>query len=633
MKNLKWAVAILCATTAMQTQARNMEEASPIPIAAIDPKDVNANVDRAEDILRVCTVNRGGSVFGRNATPGVIEPANIRGLKSEYSGRYNTVLQTPDGLFLTVDQLQRIEALPGPNVLTCDGKTVTLTMDETTSIDLLSPQAVGGTLAPSQDPDLAVQPLPPEVKSGRYLPRPADIRGELDGIVAQCRTASEEDGPALRARYERFFGQLRELRAVRDDLRERLLSNDPTLDEEDALNQLKKLDPAVDGAVFPSQLKCPPASGEPISQTSYDPELAKDVLIAASGELDEPTYPDALFDEDGEYIGPPRDRPESQPLGGPIVKDKLWFFTNFSLGQTDFDTPQTGIGFQSTGPGTETFAATVPSRVDSFTAAAGLSYQPSGSDLTYTFYGRYSEGDARTDFDIPAGGPIDVGNVYGGRSPSDSTGLNIGNRGLTGFNSSAQKIYEAKVSISKPLNADDDFAVIGSLFFNTIIIDRDYNSQSRASVFGTTITQQRDQEVSDHLYGLGGILSGRIRIADGVDLTGSVAGGIYYRDSDMESEEVNDCALCPAADQNFTLNFDESDSGVAFAGTVSAGFEFDIKPNLKILLGADASYLSDVGQVINPSSGDQVLAGETTRLGLTDAWRWQATAGLKLSFR
>lgn len=640
MKRISLALTTLLAGTSMQLQARERSlQEMAIPVSILGNEQLSDNLERLEDISKVCAINRGNPAYGANATPGKVSDFQIRGVKSEYGSRYGDALNgfksseysqiTPDGRPLLAAELQRIELLQTPQGMKCD-----------VYPDLNTLAAGGGRppMTTPSDPTLEVQSLPPEVYQARPIRSAADVRAELDGLVELCRSgADEEDIASRKKRYRRLFDELREFGAIRDDLRERLLLNDPDLNQDDAIQQLKKLDPAVDGAVFPSQLKCPPTPDEladsrtvPLSlHNDYSIEAARNHLGLLAG---------SQADDNGSL-------PESQRMGvfQPISpkprkldpgKQKIAINLKFggSLGETDFGNDQAGIGFQTTGPGTEIFADTAPSQFDSFGLQLGVEVPVSGKATIGLNYG-YSEGDERKDFDIPAGGAIDVGNVYGDLSPSGSTGLNIGNRGLAGFNESDFELHDFKLSVTTPISEERAFSSTATLFINALFMDRNVKGETNATVFGTPITQRRDQEIQDSLFGLGGILNGRLRVAEGVTGTGSVGAGIYYRDTDMKATETNDCGLCPPADRNFMLNFDESDTGIAFAGTATAGLEFDVTSRLKFMIGANASYLSDVGQIINPSSGDQVLSGETTRIGTTDAWRWRATAGLKLAFR
>lgn len=636
MKRMQIAISLLLAGTAMQVQAREQAlSETAVPVSVIGTETFDQNLIRLEDIRNFCAINRGHPAYGVNATPGVIRGFDGDGITSEYGTRYGQTINGirmvdgypvgPGGRVLLLQDLQRIEILQTPETLNCT---------EYPDANLIVADNVLPVDSRSADPSLAVQPLPSDVASGIPARTAADVRAELDGLVRLCQNdVDEETNSDREERYGKLFDQLREFDAIRDDLRERLLTNDPDLNQADAIDQLKKLDPAIDGAVFPSQLKCPPTKADlarpQTALSSYDIDAAINYFEQYAILFPEANSPI------GETASPPSrsdtglSRPVSlDPETKPIFNEIL---VGGSLGSGDFGTSTSGIGFQSMGPGTETFADTAPTKFDTFSLAGGVTFELADHFVGGVHYS-YSEGDARKDFDIPAGGVIDVGNVYGGSSPSGSTGLNIGNRGLSGFNEADFSLHEIKLSATTPISEERAFSSSATLFVNALFMDRNHTGQTNATVFGTPITQHRDQEVSDRLFGLGGLLNGRLHVAEGVNAVGSLGGAAYYRNTDMTATETNDCGLCPPADQNFTLTFEESDSGISFAGTVSAGLEFDVTPYLKFLVGADASYISDVGQIINPSSGDQVLAGETTRLGTTSAWRYRGVAGLRLRY-
>ncbi|WP_321327467.1 hypothetical protein [uncultured Parasphingorhabdus sp.] len=656
MTRVQIATALLLAGTATHAQARErLDLGSATPVAVSGAEDLDTHVNRLVDIGTLCGRNRGNPAYGANATPGRMSEVHIRGFKSEYATRYGAVMNeirvrgsrppAPKSWPLPPPELQQIEILQTPPDLKCD------------VFPDINTLAAGGGLPsspPPADASLEVEPLPSDVLSGRPVPTAADIRAELDGLVELCRTGADPETNASRIeRYKRLFGQWRELRAIRDDLRERLVTNDPDLNQEDAINQLRKLDPAIEGVIFPSQLKCPPSPEELAQSTSdrtviyreYSPSVGTDYLVQMAGMS---AYPERLpSDEQREVTYKPDISPDNgvrpvfeEPAGSyaePQDKSRLYgdevsvSFTG-SLGSLDLGNRNSGIGFQRTGAGTETFADPATTKFDSAGFSLGINYKLDDKFSLYGSYG-YSEGDARTEFSIAAGGPVDVGFVYGETSPSGSTGLAIGNRGIAGFNQSDFSLHEFKVGLVTPIANKDGFSAFASAFANVLLFNMDFDSKAESTVFGSVLEQSRDQGVSSTYLGIGGGLGIRQEIGPGVALTGSAAGGIYYRDSDLYAMEWNSCALCPPADQDFTLSFDESDSGTAFAGSLSAALEFDITRDLKFSIGADASYLSDIGKIINPSSGDQVLQGETTRLETGSAWRWRAKAGFKLDLR
>ena len=566
MRQIQFAISLLLAGAATQVQARETSiKDTPVPISVFNADDfskmtiddVRGNLDRLTDIHRACVINRGDPIFGNNATGGIIDPVNIRGLESEYGTRYSAVVSTPSGQFINADTLKQIELLPGPNFLSCDA----------------------GTALETTDPTLAVQTLPFDVQSGRYLPRAADIRAELDSLVELCFDTTAENGGAIKERYEKTFNQLRELTAIRDDLRERLLTNDPALDREDALNQLKKLDPAIDGAVFPSQFKCPA----------------------------EETFAEK-------------------------VKRTTGHFRVFAIAsETDFGASDTGIGFESNGT-TETFAGNAREKVNSWGFGGGVTHE-----LVQEVFGfghlSYQTGDSRSDFLSPAGDGLSSGFVYDDRSPSGSTGLNIGDRVLDGYNQVDFDLYEAKFGISTPLTAKDAETRIDVFgFANAIFSRRDYYGEANADIFGQAHNQTRDQSLKDDYYGIGGGAKITAGVTDSLSFQLTAGGGVYYRETELDAQSTVNCPLCPAADQNFAINIREDEKDIAFALFGGLLIMFELVDRMNLYAEANYRYVNKSGSIFNVSSGNQLLTGERTGLRSNDVSQATVNFGIKFGF-
>ena len=88
--------------------------------------------------------------------------------------------------------------------------------------------------------------------------------------------------------------------------------------------------------------------------------------------------------------------------------------------------------------------------------------------------------------------------------------------------------------------------------------------------------------------------------------------------------------LCAAPDDDFELRFDEEDEGVSGAFAVGGYVEYQLTPRVSIGAGIDGAYLTSVGAVVNPSSGDEVFFdGLTTRLGVAPARRAASASDAK----
>jgi hypothetical protein len=71
--------------------------------------------------------------------------------------------------------------------------------------------------------------------------------------------------------------------------------------------------------------------------------------------------------------------------------------------------------------------------------------------------------------------------------------------------------------------------------------------------------------------------------------------------------------LCGPSHQDFTIEFVESDSSFRFRGGAGAGLTFQLSPQFNLGLAGRAEFTPIAG-VSHPVTGDDVLAGNTTRL-------------------
>jgi hypothetical protein len=109
--------------------------------------------------------------------------------------------------------------------------------------------------------------------------------------------------------------------------------------------------------------------------------------------------------------------------------------------------------------------------------------------------------------------------------------------------------------------------------------------------------------------------------------------GAYLYDFDLSSVETNAQNFGPAADRAFTSTIEDSESGVGYRGRAFAELAFDVSRSLEIFVGGSANYSSHRAQVVNPFSGDFVLAGGTTFLDTDNAFDWQVGIGLRAQLR
>lgn len=319
-------------------------------------------------------------------------------------------------------------------------------------------------------------------------------------------------------------------------------------------------------------------------------------------------------------------------------------FLEFGIGETEM--PVTGIGFRRDGaPGAapETFAVTTPRSTDIVFIGGGIRL-PFGRIAPIVTFG-YAEGDARRDFAIPAGGGVDSGVVYGALSPSGSSGIAtpFGLSGGAAFDQTA-----IDVGVEVPIFTRGDRS--GRPRISTVNVNRrpflvvtaqgtfqrsdtDYQGDAAFSGSGLSFSQTRSQEVDETRIGAGLGATFLLPLADDVAVRLSASGLVYHRDTELTSSERNLCSFCPAADRDFRIDIDESDKGWGFQADVEAVIEFWLSPRFALTFGGRADYLSSVGGVFNPNSGDQVFFdGRRTGLLTDSIWSWRVGAGVRIAF-
>lgn len=297
------------------------------------------------------------------------------------------------------------------------------------------------------------------------------------------------------------------------------------------------------------------------------------------------------------------------------------------VGELDAPT-QAGTGFQRPSGGAETFAGRNADTIRMHTLGLVL-FPLAYREWLISASGLYGKGDEQGEGSVPAGTGTDTGFVYGDFSPGDSTGVNIGDRGSAWTTNSEVELFNLKFKAVQAATGP----VALFLFADYLRSRRRYDSEVMAEVFGETLSQARNQELTDNLIGAGAGLQFDSGPGGGVRFGGWTSAGLFHRSSELSAWERNVCPLCGPEDADFTLRFDETDRGATWSVAAGAYLEVPLSGNVSIGLGADVAYIDEVGAVFNPSSGDQVfLDGETTRLTTTEAISSSIRVGLRARF-
>ncbi|WP_298743677.1 hypothetical protein [uncultured Brevundimonas sp.] len=307
--------------------------------------------------------------------------------------------------------------------------------------------------------------------------------------------------------------------------------------------------------------------------------------------------------------------------------EKTSLIVHAGVGELDAPT-QAGTGFQRPSGGAETFAGRNADTIRMHTLGLVL-FPLAYREWLISASGLYGKGDEQGEGSVPAGTGTDTGFVYGDFSLGDSAGVNIGDRGSAWTTNSEVELFNLKFKAVQAATGP----VALFLFADYLRSRRQYDSEVMAEVFGETLSQARNQEVTDNLIGAGAGLQFDSGPGDGVRFGGWTSAGLFHRSSELSAWERNVCPLCGPEDADFTLRFDETDRGATWSVAAGAYLEVPLSGNVSIGLGADVAYIDEVGAVFNPSSGDQVfLDGETTRLTTTEAISSSIRVGLRARF-
>lgn len=327
-----------------------------------------------------------------------------------------------------------------------------------------------------------------------------------------------------------------------------------------------------------------------------------------------------------------------------VLRPKRLAAIGIGMGQSD--TPPTGIGFRREGaPGEapEEFAVTTPAHVDSTGVHVSATFVEAMIEAHYT------EGNGSSTFDIPGDAGIDSGVVYGGLSPSGSSGIATP-FGLSGevsthfsewhFGGGYRLLGGGDAGGSRSTDVERAAFELNAIFGYWL---REGQYRGSASYSGAidddpytvdySFSQMREQSLDEDIYEVG--LSGTAWFVPTGPLRPylSLDASIYRRSTELHSIEINTSNFGPADDREFTLMFEDSDKSIGFHGAATAGVEVEVSRYFAINLGMEADYWSEVGSVWNPNSGDQVYYdGLTTRLEKEDAWDWRGVLGARLRF-
>ena len=320
----------------------------------------------------------------------------------------------------------------------------------------------------------------------------------------------------------------------------------------------------------------------------------------------------------------------------------------FGGGYGESEIPRVNYGFNRDGPaGTEEQPAGFSERtVPGLMFVAGAQFPRIGH-----FTIGYREGDASNRTDI---GPSTNGGAQGVVGTTELPGGNTGvtaNLGVSVVSSVSFHEYDA--GYRYVFGDGDDQAALdqGQVALSGLAgIDvryRERDHEAEVSITRTTpppisVVQTLDQRVDE--LEVAAVVGAEAVIPLGTRARFTLGGEIggYLYDYDLRSTETRvQPGIGPVADQDYTLRIDDDEGGVAYSAEIRGEFVIDVsgrpidgqhRGGVELFAGGGGRFLSDRAQVVNPFSGDFVLAGGTTFLDTDHAFDWRVFAGLRYTF-
>ena len=275
----------------------------------------------------------------------------------------------------------------------------------------------------------------------------------------------------------------------------------------------------------------------------------------------------------------------------------------YAGGRTDYRTANHGIGFRSTGS-TEVLAGIADGRfyVDGY--GIDLIMQRRFSN-NWQLLANYTvlKGDSTALFSVPSGDGQNEGFVYDDFSPSGSTGINLGDNGLTGWNNARARTREVSIDFKRDVSNGFFLGTQARYQWNSF----DTDSFASTEVFGFTFSQHRVQFFDRDLYDISLQAGWQAPDNSPFDFTIGAFAGIGGTNADLQVTTQNTCPLCPAADQNFTQNiFDEYDA-THFRYGITGSISVDIVPDVGLFADGTWERVTNQPFVFNPGSGNDLF--------------------------
>jgi hypothetical protein len=279
------------------------------------------------------------------------------------------------------------------------------------------------------------------------------------------------------------------------------------------------------------------------------------------------------------------------------------------LNYTTLTVPRAGYGVSDIGNSNgESFIDRIGGKVN-YVGYGGDALFPVGQFIVgLGFHG--GSGTSRDSGQLAAGGEPG-GIVFIDDSQEFGTGLNFGSNGvdLDGWTNISQHGFYGKFGLPIPCdNGKSSIMPYVKLSYTQIDVRQrvSYSTPAFPGQIGSTV--EHDLENNRLSVGLGGYYNHFLseKFAIGVNLEGSV----HFNDRKLTSMQEID--LFGTLD---TVNVRDDDKDTSFGALAELSGTYYVTPNFGFNLYARYRYDDDLGRVENPLSGNDILAGESARIG------------------
>jgi len=327
---------------------------------------------------------------------------------------------------------------------------------------------------------------------------------------------------------------------------------------------------------------------------------------------------------------PGTDSPEDDPdttLGGPIFKDKVWFFA----GASQINIPKVGYGVEVTDDDEQFVARTDGylsgqtyggaylggfsfTDLDEYSTLSRMQRKWRGRANAFTTTLSYTQADGSSSGSVPAGGN-GTGVVYFDFASDGATGLFYGSAGSDVETSTDYESFRftAGRKVYHEISPDWYWGCYHGLFY-------DYSDTEHE--FGITTPTYPDiytfgrQDLTERYAGVEfGPFFGRKFGKVNTFVRPMVNFG--YREADLDSEQNTFCGLCSTSAVDIV--YGDNDSGFAYGGSLDAGMEWEIVESLGLGVIYSVYARTGRGAIKNPESGDDLyIDNQPTQLSTQD---------------